>query len=146
MSVGESTSASTSASPTGAGPRPGREAARGGAGVLDWVLLALAACAVGALVALRLLVVGSFVQMYRDFGSPESLPVVTRVVVTPWATIVATLVVAVLSLVGVGVRAATGARIGTAMSIVAVVVGVASIAAVVWGLYAPIFELAGRIR
>ena len=114
--------------------------------MLDWVLLALAACAVGALVALRLLVVGSFVQMYRDFGSPESLPVVTRVVVTPWATIVATLVVAVLSLVGVGVRAATGARIGTAMSIVAVVVGVASIAAVVWGLYAPIFELAGRIR
>ena len=123
-----------------------RESARGGAGVLDWILLALSACAVGALIALRLLVVGSFVAMYRDFGSPESLPRITALVITPWSTLVATLVVAVLSLVGVGVRAATGARIGTALSLAAVVTGALSVAAVVWGLYAPVFEIAGRIR
>lgn len=115
-------------------------------GALDWILLALSACAVGALVALRMLVVGSFVAMYRDFGAPESLPAVTRLVLTPWSTVVATLAVAVLSLSGVGLRAATGARIGTALSLAAVVIGLSSVGAVVWGLYAPIFELAGRIR
>lgn len=123
-----------------------RKGAGAGAGVLDWILLALAACAVGALIALRLLVVGSFVAMYRDFGSPETLPAITRLVLGPWSTILVTLLVGVLSLTGVGVRAATGSRFGTALSVAAVVLGALSVAAVFVGLYAPIFAIAERIR
>jgi len=122
------------------------EARRGTVGALDWVLLALAAISVGALGTLRLLVVGQFVDMYRDFGSPQALPVVTRLVVAPATTILATSLVAVLALGGVGLRAATGSRAGTALSLASVVGGLASIAAVVYGLYAPIFALSDSIR
>lgn len=118
-------------------------------GAVEVGLGAAVALAVAALMGLQILVVPRFAEMYREFGAV--LPILTRV------TLVGAVPVggAVVTL-GLGAAGALASRrgaegqgtgaIGVALLAAGVVVGLGAMGVSLYGLYAPIFELAGKIK
>jgi len=104
---------------------------------VDIVLLCLTGTFVMALFGLRLFWVPTFLAMFRDFGG--TLPGSTHLVVHGAFAPTVAVLAAVTSAVGAW-RGRTGVLVGAT-----VLVG-AAIGLVVWGMYAPIFELAGNIE
>lgn len=122
-------------------------------GALEIGLGVAVAVAVAALMGLQILVVPRFAEMYREFGATAVLPILTR------ATLLGAVpvggAVAALGLGAAGALAwrrgaegqgtGTGA-LGAALLGAGVVVGLGAMALALYGLYAPIFELAGKIK
>jgi type II secretory pathway component PulF len=113
-------------------------------GAVEIVLGALIAVTAVALVAMEVVVVPGFVEMFRDFGAV--LPMVTRIALAPGVPVAAA--VAVLALGGAGIaarlRGAAGAALGLLVS--ALLLGLGANAFLLYALYAPIFALAGSIK
>lgn len=109
--------------------------------VLDWIGTALAA---SALVGLAALPLGGFRAMFRDLGSPETLPLLTRVALLPGFTLVAALPSAALLALGLWrSQPLVRRRVGVALSFVlaCVAIGVTLLA-----MYLPVFAMAGAIK
>jgi type II secretory pathway component PulF len=104
---------------------------------VDIVMLCLTGTFVMALFALRLFWIPSVARMFQDFSS--TLPTSTRLVLHGGFAPGVAGIGAVACAVGAW-RRRTGLLVGAA-----VFVGVA-IGFVFWGMYAPIFELAGNIE
>jgi type II secretory pathway component PulF len=106
-------------------------------GTVDVVFLCISPALVLALLTLRVLWVPRLALMFRDFGG--ELPFSTRLVLSSgFAPAVAA---AVVLLVALGTW-----RRWTGLLVAATVVAAGAIAVVFWGMYAPIFALAGAIQ
>ena len=106
-------------------------------GVVDIVFLCTTAVLSMVLLMMRAFWVPSVARMLADFGG--RLPTSTMLSLTWFFPLGAVFTGAVLDALGLLLRR-------TALSILATAVVSAAIALTVWGMYAPIFELAGNIR
>lgn len=113
-------------------------------GSADIVLVALAGLAATSAVALQLLVVPRFAAMFAEFGAV--LPAVTRIALSGWPMLGAALLIAALGGLGLRLRVIGRREPGLALLIAAPALGLLADALCVYALYAPIFELAGKIR
>lgn len=103
---------------------------------IDIVLLCLTGTFVMALFALRLFWIPSVARMFEDFTT--TLPTSTRLVLHGGFAPTVAGFAAVASVLGAWRRR-------TALLVVATVLVGAAIGFVFWGMYAPLFELAGNI-
>lgn len=116
--------------------------ASGAAGVPPVLATAFAAVIGTVLLSFHWTVGKSFGAMFADFGNhPESLPLPTRVAIGPWCPVGLGLVV--LGLAFAGAQPERGRRAAT---VAAIALGLAALAGLLWGVYLPIFELAGKIK
>ncbi len=111
---------------------------------LDWVGTIVAAFA-GVGLLLFPLAGRSYAAMYRDFGSHEQLPALTKLATSGWfPTVLATVVVSCMVL---GVfRPGTPLSVRRAWIVGAFLVGCAGFALCLVGTYLPVFALAGAVR
>ncbi len=113
-------------------------------GALDGIALFLTGLLTACILAFPFLVAPSFAAMFRDFGGFNSLPALTKLVLTRWFPLT------------LGATAAIGPVLACVPSIPAVhrrwvlvasfVFGCAAMGVCVVGMYAPIFALAGAIK
>src|SRR5262245_54129647 len=113
---------------------------------LDWIAVVLAALVVLVLFAFPFTIAPSFAQMFAEFGG--TLPAVTRAALTPWAVPSLGLVAASPTAIAVAAPALGLESIGLRRSLVVIgfLLGLAVLAAAMYALYAPMFELAGKIK
>lgn len=113
---------------------------------LDWIGVGLNAMEATALVAFPFVVAPSFQAMFADFGSRSSLPALTRLALTPWPGLALGLMVAALTAI-VGVfRGPDTIALRRGFVVVGFVVGALGIVGLLYGMYAPIFAVAGKIK
>lgn len=106
---------------------------------LDWVLVVVAGNTAVFLLGFSL-VTDRFRAMFEDFGA--TVPLLTRIAARWYSPVIAGLVVAALLVAGLRVgpkrqRALLGGAAG---------LGVVSVAAFLYGIYWPIFAIAGQIK
>lgn len=91
-------------------------------------------------------VLPAFAKMFEDFGSTRVLPTVTRLVLSHASTLGGAALSVVLAVLGVFARqrGAKGAAVG--LLIGGIAAGVLAVAFSFYGLYAPVFDLAGKIK
>jgi type II secretory pathway component PulF len=111
---------------------------------LDWMAVALVALAAIVLAGFPFTVAPSFARMYADFGGP--LPAVTRVIMTPWAAPSLGLVAAMPAVIAVALSGSAPAHVRRGMVLASFLLAGVAIGAVIYALYAPIFDLAGKIK
>ncbi|MDC0679120.1 hypothetical protein [Sorangium atrum] len=111
---------------------------------LDWVAVVAIGLQSLALLMFPFTIAPSFAGMFAEFGG--ALPVVTRVALSPWASPALGLLVASLAVVALALPAASTLALRRAMVLLAFFVGVIALAAAMYAMYAPIFELAGNIK
>jgi len=109
---------------------------KGPLGVVDIVFTCTTAVTLGALAVTRV-IAPAFVDMFRDFGG--ELPRITRWAIEPEPTMVVALVV--VSLLGLGLW-----RRRPVLLVIATALAALAVAGFFWGMYAPIWELAGAVR
>ena len=113
----------------------------GSAGAI--VMVVLIAFEIVVMVAMAAHWIPAFSGMYRDLGSAQ-LPQLTRWIVSGWwmpAWIVATLGLVLFALGGV-----TRTRVRSRVLAIAFAIGGIALAITLWGLYEPVWQLAGRIQ
>jgi hypothetical protein len=110
---------------------------------LDWLGALVAGFSVVSLVVFPL-AGRSFARMFDDFGSRENLPLLTQWATSPWGPIALAIPTGVALAFGLGASAPLRRR--RAWIVGAVLLGCASCALCLVGLYLPIFVLAGAIR
>jgi hypothetical protein len=111
---------------------------------LDWIAVSLSALVVVALFAFPFTVARSFARMFADFGG--ELPVVTRLALTPWAAPAMALVAASPTAIAVAVPAKGSLGLRRGLVVLGFLLAVAALALAMYAMYAPIFELAGKIK
>jgi type II secretory pathway component PulF len=109
----------------------------------DWMGVAIVVAGVGICWLFPLLIAPRFAQMFRDFGN-ASLPRITQLGLTAWFPPLLGAVPLALLLVGVAVRMPLGKR--RAAIVGSFVLAAGAIGACIGSMYAPIFELAGKIQ
>lgn len=107
------------------------------------------AVALDVLLALMLLVVPfvltpDFERLFSDFGSEESLPYVTQLIMKPWLLIACAIPVLVLVVLGLVWKRSIFQR--RLMITTSFVIGAISTAFYCYGLYAPFLALAGALQ
>ncbi len=110
---------------------------------LDWIALSLAGLAVLTLTVMPFVVTPAFVAMFADFGGP-GLPMCTRVVSRPWFPILGALTSLTLSIFALlpGGSSLLHRRL---MIAGAFLLGCLWIGVYFFGMYAPVFALAGGV-
>ncbi|WP_437982839.1 hypothetical protein [Sorangium sp. So ce117] len=111
---------------------------------LDWVAVVIAGLLALALLTFPFTIAPSFAGMFAEFGG--ALPAVTRVALSPWAAPASGLLVASLVAAPLALPAASTLALRRAMVVLAFFLGVIALAAAMYAMYAPIFELAGKIK
>lgn len=111
---------------------------------LDWVAVVAAGLLSLALLTFPFTIAPLFTGMFAEFGG--ALPVVTRVALSPWASPALGLLVASLAVVALALPAASTLALRRAVVVLAFFLGVIALAAAMYAMYAPIFELAGNIK
>jgi hypothetical protein len=113
---------------------------------VDFVLALVVASLCTALVLLDRLVVPAFAKMYADFGSDAVLPLVTRAVLAHVATFGGAAGAVALAVTGILVRRRGGSGLAVGLLLGGIVFAIGAVAFSMYGLYAPMFELAGKIK
>jgi hypothetical protein len=111
---------------------------------LDWIAVALSTLLVVALFAFPFTVARSFARMFADFGG--ALPLMTRLALTPWAAPALGLVAASPTAIAVALPAKGSLGLRRGLVVIGFLLGVAALAGAMYAMYAPIFELAGKIK
>src|SRR5262245_49523497 len=111
---------------------------------LDWIAVGLSALLSLALIVFPFTVAPSFAQMFSEFGS--AFPAVTRAALTPWAAPSLGLLAASPMLVAVALPGAGTLGLRRAMVILSFFLGLFALGTCLFALYAPIFDLAGKIK
>jgi hypothetical protein len=111
---------------------------------LDWIAVGLSALLSLALIAFPFTVGPLFAGMLSEFGG--TLPAVTRVALTPWAAPSLGLFAASPVIVAVALPEAGSLGLRRAMVLLGFFLGLFALGAAVFALYAPIFDLAGKIK
>ena len=109
---------------------------------LDWIAAGLDIILGLALLAATFLVSPAFLSMYEDFGG--RLPGMTVFVTRSWYPIASGFLVLILT--GAGLFSPTPLKTRRALLVAAFFIGLVLAAIYLWGLYAPVFELAGAIQ
>jgi hypothetical protein len=109
--------------------------------VLGLVVVSLAT----ALVLLDRLVVPAFARMYADFGG-ATLPLVTRVVLSHVAPLGGAAGAVSLAVSGMFARKRGGSGLAVGLLLAGITLGVGAAGFCMYALYAPMFELAGKIK
>jgi type II secretory pathway component PulF len=113
-------------------------------GVAAIVCVAILAIELLAIALLAFVWVPAMKAMFDDFGRSTPLPLLTRVVMGWWwPTAWIAVLLALTAVAMLGVRAE---RRRVVVLAVAMVLGAAQPMLTWWGMYLPIFELAGKIR
>jgi hypothetical protein len=112
--------------------------------VLDWIGALFAGKAVIGLLAFWFVAGRSFESTFRDLGSAEQLPMLTRIVISSWFPTTVGLIAAVG--LALGIRPGAALRRRRAWIVGAFVLGGAGLGLCVVGAYLPVFELAGKIK
>jgi len=109
--------------------------------VLDWIGTLVTGAAIAGLM---LFPVGSYRKIFQDFGSPQDLPLLTRIVLSPGFP----LVLALPALVSIGLGFRERRRVSRRRTWVVAAFGLACLgfAVCVVAMYLPIFTLAGKIK
>lgn len=105
--------------------------------------MAWAAVSLVATVAMSVLLVPRFTDMFRDFGSAAELPLLTRLVARRSLLLGVAMVPMLLCVLGPLLRLERGARV--ALVAVAAVIALLVVVSVPVGMYLPIFRIAGTI-
>jgi type II secretory pathway component PulF len=110
--------------------------------VLGLVVVSLAT----TLVLMDRFVLPAFAKMFADFGSEGVLPTSTRIVLSHASTLGGTALSVMLA--GLGVFARTRRANGAAMGLLlgGIAIGLLAVAFSFYGLYAPVFDVAGKIK
>ena len=110
---------------------------------LDWIGFTVAALGVlWSGVLIPLVFAPRFAQMFADFGG--RLPAFTLLVLKQWPPMLASMIpMAMLGMAAAGDRPVATRR---RLIVAAFVAGGALVGVLLWGLYLPIFELAGKIQ
>jgi len=111
---------------------------------LDWIGVVITALAMLATCALSL-AADAFAGMYRDMGA-TSLPLLTRLALRPWLGPVFAAAPAALVILAIWKNRRLSLGLRRALVVVAFCLALAAGAIVLYGLYLPIFELAGAVR
>lgn len=109
--------------------------------VLDWLGAVWTGFAVLGLLAFPV-VAGSFRAMYAEFGDVE-LPALTHFVTQPWVPPVLAVGPVVLLILGFRTRIGLGRRRFSV--VMAFLLSSVLVAVCLWGVYLPLFDLAGAI-
>jgi hypothetical protein len=104
---------------------------------LDWIAAALGWLLAGALILFALLYAPSFRKMFEDFGG--DLPVLTRLVLTPWPALVACAIATATLVGGVALRR-------RALIVLGFFLALGGLGLCVAGVYLPIVEIAGAVK
>jgi nitrogen fixation-related uncharacterized protein len=106
------------------------------------VLATVAAVVLGlGLLTFHWTVARHFGLMFEDFGATKSLPLATRLALSPWCPPL--LGIEVLGFAAVGANPRRGRLV---LTIAAIVLGFVSLVGLYWGLYQPIYDLADSIK
>lgn len=110
--------------------------------VLGLVVVSLAT----TLILMDRFVLPAFAKMFADFGSTGVLPTVTRIVLSHAATLGGAAFALLLAGLGLFVerRGSKAAAIGLVLA--AIATGIAMVAFCFYALYAPVFDLAGKVK
>lgn len=111
---------------------------------VDLVLTLVAVSFAAALILLDIFAIPAFARMYRDFAS--TLPFITRAVIShvvPWVAASSAVIVAGLGML-VRNRGSNSAALG--LGLAGIAIGLGGVVFCFYALYAPIFELAGKIK
>lgn len=109
---------------------------------LDWIAVVLTAGATLTLVGF-VAASASFRNMYQDFGSAETLPMLTRVATWPIAPLLLAQPTIILLALGLRARAIGMRRAGV---VLAFVWALAAIALLAVGFYMPLWQIADAVR
>ena len=109
---------------------------------LDWIAAILDMVTGLALLAAPFAVTPAFMSMFEEFGG--QLPGITLFVARSWFPIAAGFLV--LALTGAGLFSRTPLKTHRALLVAAFFIGLVMGAVYLWGMYAPVFELAGAIQ
>lgn len=104
---------------------------------LDWIAAALGWLLAGALVLFALVHAPGFRKMFEEFGG--ELPVLTRLVLTPWPALAACAVATATLVGGVALRR-------RALIVIGFFLALGGLGLCVAGVYLPIFEVAGAVK
>ena len=110
----------------------------------DWIAVGLNALLAVALLSFPFVVGRAFAEMYAEFGS--ALPAMTRIGLMPWPGMGLGLGVAALTGLAVAPNGPDGIGIRRALLVGAFFGGVFALAGLLYTMYAPMFDLAGRVR
>ena len=108
---------------------------------LDGIALLAAACVIAGLLVFP---VGSFRQMFYDFGSRDAMPLATRFVLWPGSRIV--LASPAMTAVAVGLRLCHSPASRRTWFAVAVILGLIGASVCLVSMYLPIFAVARAIK
>lgn len=117
-----------------AGSRPGR---------VEWILAALAALLALVICATPVTVSVSFIEMFREFGSIDELPFVTRAALSRWYGVGFAALVVVVAAAALVLPFGVAARRLTLTASCGL--GLAGLAVYIFGVYLPLFELADLV-
>jgi len=111
---------------------------------VDLVLLLVVVSLSGTLVLMDRFVVPAFAAMYKDFGG--ALPLVTRLVVGHIAPFGGAAAAIALAVTGIFARKRFSARLALLLGLGGIAVGLVTVAFCFYALYAPMFDLAGKVK
>jgi type II secretory pathway component PulF len=109
----------------------------------DGALAAIGVVSGLIVVAIHVLVVPSFADMFADFGGP--LPTATKLALMPWFGLAVALDTMAFVAVGILIRIKSPKGPGRILLALAIAQGIGAIVFLIYALYAPIFTLADRI-
>jgi hypothetical protein len=109
---------------------------------LDWIAAGLDIVIGLSLLATPFAVTPAFLSMYEDFG--PSLPGITVFVSRSWYPLASGFLVLILA--GSGLVSSAPIKTRRALLVAGFFIGLVLVGIYLWGLYAPIFELAGAIQ
>jgi len=109
---------------------------------LDWIAAIMDITLGLALLAVPFAVTPAFIAMFEDFGG--RLPGITLFVARSWFPLSSGFLV--LALAGAGLFSRTPLKTRRALLVAAFFIGLVLGAVYLWGMYAPVFELAGAIQ
>jgi type II secretory pathway component PulF len=109
---------------------------------LDWIAAILDIVVGFSLLAVPFAVTPAFLSMFEEFGG--QLPAITLFVARSWFPIASGFLV--LALTGAGLFSRMPLKTRRALLVAAFFIGLILGAVYLWGMYAPVFELAGAIQ
>jgi uncharacterized BrkB/YihY/UPF0761 family membrane protein len=119
------------------------EATRSRPGVIDWVVAALATSLALVIGATPFTVSPTFVGLFRDFGSIEELPAITRLALSGWYGVGSAALLAGVTISAMAPRLGVVARRAMLGSCCAL--GLLGVGVYLFGVYLPLFELADLV-
>lgn len=111
---------------------------------VDLVLLLVAISFAATLILLDRFAIPAFARLYRDFAAV--LPWVTRAVVSHIAPLAFAVLAVVVAALGSFARTRGSKSAALWLGLAGIGIGVAGVAFCFYGLYAPMFELAGNVK